>query len=330
VDDKFLNEARREPRPEFAASLRTQLSREESERVEKRRFIVRPSLALAAGVVVAAVGALIAFPSVRGSAEAFLDLFRVRNFTAVEFDPARLDKLKSLDHDNQYMVFDHQEETQKESAPQVYPTIEAAGIAAGLAVRQPSYVPGGFAMDTVMVESQAEARFSVNEPKLRGLLDALDLRDVEIPAGLNGQTVTVHKPPVVIEQFKRGSSRMILIQAKSPEVSLPPGVDLARLGEIGLRILGLDASEAHRISQSIDWHSTLVIPVPLNASSFRRITVHGNPGLLVTTRGDMNTMKQRFREGTVLLWTESDRVFALIRSYGGADTELVQVAESLR
>ena len=336
MDDRFLEQARREPRPEFAADLRARLRRR-SEGGESRRFVPRPGLALAAGIAVAAAAALIAFPSVRASAEAFLDLFRVRNFTAVQFDPARLEKVRAMDQNNSFMVFDHAESLREPGAPQVYPTPEAAGAAAGLDLRQPTYLPSGLALDTVMVEGAGEARLSVHPEKLRALLDALDLRDVQVPPGLEGQVVTVHKPPIVMERFRRGGLKMILVQARSPEVSLPAGVDLERLGEIGLRILGLDAAEAHRIGQSIDWHSTLVVPVPLNASTFRRVTVHGNPGLLVTTQGDAGAAapggagpasREHIRDGTVLLWTEGDRVFALMSVLGGP--ALIQVAESMR
>jgi len=328
MDEKFLESARREPRPEFTTDLRAKLARQAATTREPRRLALRPELAIAAGVVLAAAAALIAFPSVRASAEAFLDLFRVRNFTAVSFDRARMDKLRSLDAGKGLMVLEHASGEAQAPEPIVYPNAEAAGAAAGLDVRQPGYLPAGFALDTVMVEAQGESRMTVNEPKLRALLDALDLHDVTIPPGLNGQSVTVRRPPVVIQHFRRGRSEIALIQARSPEVTLPPGVDLERLGEIGLRILGLDAGEARHIAASIDWHSTLVIPVPLEASSFRHVTVQGNPGLLIQSRGEAGTEHERIREGTVILWSEGDRVFGVMSGLSGPD--LIQVAESVR
>ena len=76
------------------------------------------------------------------------------------------------------------------------------------------------------------------------------------------------------------------MQSRSPEVSLPPGADLAQLGEIGLRILGLDATEAHRFAGSIDWHSTFLVPVPAKEAEFRQVQVNGHPALLVTAKPD--------------------------------------------
>ncbi len=327
MDDKFLYQARRDPRPEFAESLRARL-RAGPERGRVRSLVFRPGVALAVGGAALAAVALIAFPSVPAPAQAFLDLFRVRNFAAVQFDPARIEKLKTLDQNSGLMVFNQHEVIREPGPPQVYPTPEAAGSAAGIDVRTPMFLPAGLALDTVMVDGPGEARLTASESKLRSLLDALDLRDVQVPPGLDGQTVTVRKPPIVIERFRRGRTQMTLVQARSPEVSLPAGVDLTRLGEMGLRILGLDAGEARKVAESIDWHSTLVVPVPLNASTFRRITVRGNPGLLVTTQGDFGPDRRGHREGTVLLWSEGERVFGLMSNLGGPD--LLQVAESVR
>jgi hypothetical protein len=117
----------------------------------------------------------------------------------------------------------------------------------------------------------------------------------------------------------------MLVQARSPEVSVPAGWDVERLAEIGLRVLGLDTGEARRIARSTDWRSTLLVPVPMNASTFRQVTVHGQAGLLITTstRGEDG----RRREGTMLMWTEGERVFCLQGNLSGPD--LMQMAESV-
>jgi len=327
MNDQFLNHLRREPRPEFARGLRERLRGQEQAASRPWRTINLP-VALAAAFLAVAIGALFAFPVVRASAQAFLDLFRVRGFTAVQFDPARLDKLRSLEQDNALLVFDQQEVILDPGAPQAFPTPEAAGAAAGLEVRGPAFLPDGMALDTVLVEGAGEARLTLHESRLRALLDALDLNDVQIPPGLDGQAVTVRKPPIVIQRFRKDRWEAMLVQARSPEVSLPAGVELERLGEIGLRVLGLDPDEARKIAASIDWHTTLVVPVPMNASSFRNVTVRGNPGLLVTVARDKAGEGRRYRDGTIVMWTEGERVFGLTGNLSGPD--LMQVAESVQ
>ena len=330
-NDDFLQQARRDPRPGFEAELRRKLraqSAGEADAGYAPRPLWRRVPVLAATAALAAAMAIAFFPSVRASAEAFLDLFRVRNFVAIQFDGARLDKLRALDQDHQFMVLDHTEDLKHAPPPKAYPNADAAGVAAGMDVREPAHLPNGFARDSIFVEQESEAHVTVNEAKMRAMLDALDLKDVEIPPGLAGQSIVVRKPPVVVQTYRRGGARIALIQAHSPEVALPAGVHLQQLGEIGLRVLGLSRGEARKIAESIDWNSTLVIPVPINASSFRRVTVQGHPGLLVTSQGDFGPHPTERHGGTILLWSVDDRVYGLVSGLNGPD--LVEVAESVR
>src|SRR3989442_13632125 len=103
MDDKFLHDCRRDPAPGFARGLREKLRVQEEARPTAGW---RPMVAAAAALLV--VVALFAFPSVRAWAQAVLDMFRVRNFVAVSFDPRRVEKLRSLQHDNTMLVFDRQ------------------------------------------------------------------------------------------------------------------------------------------------------------------------------------------------------------------------------
>jgi hypothetical protein len=321
-DDKFLEEFRRDPPAGFARRLRERLR--EQEEAPARRW--QPLLAAAA--LIAVVAGLFAFPAVRAGAQSLLDLFRVRSFVAVSFDGTRMDKLKALDRDHAMMIFDHKDVLQEPGPPVVQSSLAAASGPAGFSVAAPAYLPAGLALDTVAVSREGRARLSVSASRLRDLLAALDLRDVEVPAGLDGQQIAVHTLPVVIQSYRSDRHHLSLVQARSPEISLPTGVDLPRLGEIGLRILGLDAGEARRIAASVDWRSTLLVPVPTNASSFRSVTVRGNPGLLITTTKPDGAGGDRRRAGTVVLWTEGDRVFALQGTLTPED--VMQVAESVR
>jgi hypothetical protein len=325
MDESFLHEMRRDPPPEFRRALRERLRAQEQPRHALGLKAV-PALAIGCAVVVAV--ALFTLPSVRASAQALLDLFRVRSFAAVQFEESRLEKLRSLQQDNALLVFDHQEKLRDPGPTQYYPTLDAAGAAAGIVVRKPSYLPNGLALDSVFVEPAGEARLSVSEAKLRTLLDQLDLRDVSLPAGLDGQWVEVRKPPVVIQRFRAERSMAGLAQGMSPEVSVPAGMDVVRLAEVGLRVLGLDPGEARRIARATDWRSTLMVPVPMNASTFRQVTIHGQPGLLITTAGTPSADRKRNRERTIVLWTEGDRVFGLRTSLGAQDA--VQIAESVQ
>ncbi len=335
MDDKFLHDARRGPPEEFTAGLRAKLQAQGEPRPEWRRpwpaLKLAPALAAAAALI--AVVAVFTLPSVRASAQAFLNLFRVRNFAAVEFDESRLDRLRELnsakDRDPALLVFDRTEVLKDTGPPRFYRTPEAAASAAGMAsLRVPGYLPAGMKLDSIMVEGAAAARLTVNASKLRDILATLGIGDVTVPPNLEGAQVTVEKPPVVFMRFRSERRRVDLVQATSPQVTLPPGLDLRELGEVGLRILGLSASEAKRFASSIDWHSTLLVPVPVNATSFREVSVRGSKGLLVSTTGERVSPNGQRISGSVLLWSEGDMVYALMGNMDNVN--LLEIASSMR
>lgn len=325
MDDRFLHEHRQAPRPAFGRALRERLRGIEADEAP-RVFRPAPLLAVAAAL---AVVSLFAFPAVRASAQAFLELFRVRQFAAVRFDPAQLERLEKLQQgNNALLVFDDHEVLRDPGPRRTYASLEEAAAVAGLAPRKLTFLPQGLKPDSVFLEGEAEGRFTLHSAKLRTLLDQIGLNDVPVPTSFDGRPVHVKKPSVVHQQYRGSRSRARLVQSRSPEVGFPPGADLAQLGEVGLRILGLDPAEARRMAQTIDWRSTLVVPVPLNASTFRPVTIHGNDGLLVSCTGKPNASGDRPSEGHIVMWSEGERLFAVFTNLSGPDA--VIMAESVQ
>src|SRR3982751_1284656 len=108
MDDRMLHEYRREPDAAFARDLRERLRRQEGRGARVARGAVR---LLAGACAVLAVAALFAIPSVRVSASALLDLFRVRRFAAVPFSQSRMEALRSIEKDTEMPLFDQREKT---------------------------------------------------------------------------------------------------------------------------------------------------------------------------------------------------------------------------
>ena len=322
MDDRMLHEYRRTPDPRFEQELRERLRQGERPRGVPRPVIRTLAVACALGVVVA----IFAVPSVRVSAQAILDIFRVRRFAPVEFNQARIEALKSIENERGLLVFDRQE-TLQSGWSMYFPTRQGASQKAGFAVSAPSYLPDSLAPESVFVHGEEAVRFSVSEAKLRELLDRLDVKGVAVPSGLEDGWVEVHKPTVVVQRFRSSKRKAILIQAPSPEVSVPAGWDMEKLGEIGLRILGLDAGEARRMARATDWKSTLLVPVPLDVASFRQVTIRGNSALLITTTGEQQTDGRPRRRGAMLMWAEGDRIYCLRGDLSAKDT--IQMAESI-
>jgi len=335
MNDDFLGGLRGQPTPEFKAQLRERLRRQEEGADTSMNYedlpvrtSRRPWPFLAAGVLAAAVVALVVSPALRASASAFLEMFRVRRFAAIPVDPARLERLESGTIDLKGLLADNTDTIQEPGPPQFFSSVASAGFAAGFPIRVPAVPPSGMAVDTVTVRGGGEARFTARTTKLREVLDALGLIDVTIPPGLDGAQVGVRTSPSVMVRYQSEKRRIGLYQSRSPEVSLPPGVDLAQVGEIGLRIAGLERADAERFARSIDWHSTMLVPMPTNAGSFREVDVRGNKGLLLTTRGEPDPSGNPGREGSMLMWAEGDMVYAL---RGNVDSDnLLEMAITLQ
>ena len=324
MDDRMLHEYRREPDPRFASDLRERLRRYERPRVLPSPRAIRIVAAVAAA---AAVTVIFAVPSVRVSAQALLDVFRVRRFAAVEFKESRRDLLESVEKERGFLIFDRQEKILDPGPPTYVASRDAATAQAGFDVSTPGFLPPGMVADSVFVQGEGAVRMSVSEAKLRSLLERLDLDDVKVPAGLDGQWVELRKPPVVMQRFRSERRRASLLQARNPEVALPAGWNLEQLGEIGLRILGLEARNAKRIAKATDWRSTLLVPLPMNATAFRQVTVNGHSGLLIMTTGEPAADGKRRRERTILMWSTGDRIFFLQGDL--QSQELIRMAESV-
>lgn len=331
MDDDFLNEFRRDPRPEFARSLHERLDTPmKTSRLAPAR-VWKPA---AAGLATAAtLLVLFSFPAARAAAGDFLDMFRVRRFAAVPFDPERLARLKEDGLDVKALLGDDVETLKKAHKPRLVQDLGEASEVAGLeAPVAPAFVPAGAGEPEIRVTGESSTRVTANAAKLRAILDALEVNDVEVSSALDGASVRVDVPSAIVMRYKRGGEHVTFVQARSPEISLPEGVDLARLGEIGLRITGMSAAEASSFARSVDWHSTLLVPIPADAASFREVDVNGQPALLVTSSGKLAAEKNPDgvgeRQRNTLLWSDGAKVYAVM---GGASTaDLLDMARSVR
>ena len=331
MDDRFLHEQNREPRPGFVRSLRERLREVESDREVNVRFRLHPAFASAAAV--GAIALAFTVPAVRAVAQSALDMFRVRSFAAIEVDESRMDQLKKLHEqfgkESPDVMFGEKVMLQDPGKPVEYASAAAAAAAAGWSdLRTPSDLPDGIHFDKASVQGEGAARFTVRTQKLQQIVDALGLSDVHVPQGFDGQDISVRMPVSISQQYTNGKRTLSLFQGSSPQVSLPPGANLAQLGEVGLRILGLDAAEARRLASTIDWRNTLLVPVPLNAATFRQVTVHGQQGLMIRTTAETRADGTRSRSGNLVMWTEGDRVLALAGDVGAEDVLII--AQSLR
>ncbi len=302
MNDSDLYALREDPSPDFAAGLRESLRRADVRAPAAAHW--SPARAVAAVAIVAGGAGLLSVPAVRASAHSFLAMFRVVEFAAVPINERTLESLDRIDLPA--LLSQHVEILGDDGPPAPVATVEEASAAAGYEVRVPAWLPEGATLVEAGVAGARVVRVTANAVRLEQVMDTLGITDLEVPPGLHGQTLTVDMPRAVMLRWRTGAGHTRFLQAPSPAVELPAGVDLAALGEIGLRILGLEPREARTLAQGLDWTSTLLVPVPPTAQSFRRIDVNGHPGLAIEHEPPGQSLTR------MILWSDGDRVFALM------------------
>jgi hypothetical protein len=108
---------------------------------------------------------------------------------------------------------------------------------------------------------------------------------------------------------------IIFMQAESPLVEYPADVDPAVLGEALLQVLGTEPREARRIARSIDWASTLLLPIPREMVTFREVTIDGVSGA---------ALEPLDGQGGALLWQKEGKVY-MLTSEGSVEDLLLLV-----
>lgn len=274
---------------------------------------------------------LLSLEPVRAAAGEILGIFRVRKFAVVTFDPtqAQLGN-EALGANIDQLLSDNVTVLKEPGPPQSVASAAEASALAGIPVRLPATLPEwANAQPDIRVEDGMAAQIVVDRARAQALLDLAGLSDVQLPQALDGATVTIEVPPVVIAQYEKPQigpgGAFVLTQLRSPTVNLPPGVNLAQLGEAGLRLLGLSPEEARQFSRNIDWSSTLVIPLPTDIAAFRDVSVDGVSGVLITER---STPSRNYAPHYILLWQKNGIVYSLA-GQGNAE-DILAVANSLQ
>jgi hypothetical protein len=308
VSEDFLSEVREDPRPEFADTVWN-----EPDPLPARRRVLPVLAAVAAA---AAIALAFTLPAVRAPVRDFLDLFRVKRFAAVPVDPARLALLPKGELDFKTLIKDQVEVLEADRAPEAVDGVEAAEAAAGVAVQQPAALPEKASLAEVRVGYPGAFRVRLDTSKLESLARALGVASPQVSPAWNGASFEAQGWPVVALRYHRPEGGdFVLLQARAPRVTLPPEVDLAQLGTLGLRMAGMSAEEARIFARSIDWRSTLLVPIPAEGGSFREVDVNGAKGLLVTSyvkpKPGPDGSRERGHMQSVLLWSAGEKVFAV-------------------
>jgi hypothetical protein len=303
------------------------------------------------GLFTAALVVVLTVAPVRAWAESLLAIFRVEHFTVLELNPDATNNLQNNQLLNQtvsHILSDEVTVTQAPQKPQPVADGATASRLAGFNVklltdRQPS---------SLLLQSGAAAQMKLDRDHLQTLLDETGRTDLKIPASVDGAILGFRIPPGVMASYGNcgkmaphalGGSQtsqvaksaqsaptpqpadatcVTLMQLPSPTVSAPSDLDPAQIAQVALQFLGMSANDAASFTQTVDWTSTLVLPVMRGQSVYEQLPVNGNEGVLLRPRGSSPA------DSFALMWVDGGVVYAL--NGIGDDTTALNLASQLQ
>ena len=295
--------------------------------------------------IVLALTVILAVPSVRAFASEFLNLFRVQQVRVVPVDFTGMQQLDGVVGSDISQLISESITMQKEPGDPVnVASTDEASQLAGFTVRAPE----GATPSRISVMSGASFSFTIDRAKAQALLNEAGRSDLVLPEELDGADVSVQIPSGVSIAFgncpepsneseaERERQReletsgspgrvyancVIFSQIPSPEVSAPASLDIAKLAQIGLEFTGMSTEEAAQFTSTVDWTSTLIVPIPRNAASYQQVAVDGVTGTLIERPSDDAPQ-------FALLWVK-DGILYTIGGLGSNSQKALEIANSL-
>lgn len=304
-----------------------------------KKLFASPILQIGLAIVLI-LAVVLAVPSTRALADQLLNLFRVQQVVVVPIDYTGIQQLTGNDTFGKQisdLISSSTTVSQKPGEPTTVTDADQASQLAGFTVR----LPQGMTPTRISVENAAAFTFKIDRAKAQALLDEAGRSDLVLPNSIDGADVSVNipasasagygtcpEPGAEDNRLDLGSTSgrkypdcVIMAEIPSPTVSAPAGVDVAQLAQIGLEFTGMTADQAAAFTQSVDWTSSLVVPIPKNAATYEQVTVDGVTGTLIQRPADDAPQY-------ALLWVKDGILYA-ISSLGTNSQQALQMANSL-
>jgi hypothetical protein len=311
----------------------------------------RPAWGFAAVLITVTI--LVSVNPARTWAQRILAMLRVQKIQVVTIDPTTL--MSSSETDSQpyklinQFIADNLVVTIDPGKPEIVSNVTSAAQLAGYPIR---LITSLGAPNSVEINGETAFQMTINRNRVATLLDEIGRSDIQIPESAAGALIAVHIPKTVVSMYGDCPARhgygksaaqsqagamaghkmermanttdtncTYLVQAPSPTVSVPPDLNMSDIAEAGLELAGMSPAEARSFCQTVDWSSTLVVPIPRNSSSYETVTVDGVEGTLIA-----ETLAQGTRYS--LLWVKNGVIHSL--SGHGDSSAALSLAASLR
>jgi len=291
-------------------------------------------------VAVLAMALVLAIPATRVMAGELLNLFRVQQVAVLPIDTSGLKALtgnEALGNQLSELMSSSTTVTKEPAAPVSVANAAEASAAAQFAVR----LPGDRTPTSIFVSDSASFTLAIDRAKAQAFLDEAGRTDLALPEAINGAEIAVKIPasvntsygtcpePKTAQAFEGNYKRMsekyadclVFGQIPSPTVNAPADVDVAELAQVALEFSGMSAEEAAALAATVDWTSTLVVPMPRDAGKYTEVNVDGVTGSLIQADSE-------YAAQYVLLWVR-DGVVYFISGTGADASAAFAIVDSL-
>ncbi len=289
-------------------------------------FLGRHRAAVAVGASVVVLAALFSLAPVRALAGDFLKIFRMESVKTVLVDA---DHLSEMEKDPQFEGMIERLEVQakvlSQSEPEEAESLAEAGSKVGFQVKEIAELPQGLQEpDSITFFQKRVVSLNLDRELLEAMFEAADIQ-VNLPASLDNNPIVVTEPASVVQDWgDDGDLVLKFVQMVTPQIEYPQDVDLQALGAAGLQLLGVSEEDATEFAQSVDWNTTLVMPIPDNGQvTVKETKLNGRPAYVFTS-----VNKRSDTEQSAVMWQQDGFSYFLKGTY--TPDELLAMAASVR
>lgn len=310
----------------------------------RNRYDWRAVAALAAVLLLASF----AFGPVRNAAASLLQVFRVQQVQTVTLTQADLESLQAtLESGSGHVDLESFGEAWVEGVgkepKQV--TLEQAQAAVDFPVLLPANQPAK--PDLTLMQAQT-IRFKLNVDAVNEALTYYG-SDRTLPKSLDDKTFTVKIPAIVLATYGDGVSQtaptgpvdpddpsagaasgpfggagaIYVGQARSPELIVPDGVDVAELRDLLINLPFLPENLRTQLAAINDWQSTLIIPNVDGTA--HNLTIDGTPVVVYSPNSaarDARAQVEPLPDSTTVIWNDN----GVVRAVGGSIDQAAAIA----
>lgn len=286
----------------------------------------------AAGAMAIAAAVVITVAPVRAWAENLLAIFRVEHVAVLDLSSASAQGLDNNQIFNQAMSHILSEDVTVTRAPQKPQPVADADTASRLAGFKVHLIAGE-TPGSLVVRSTITAQMKLDRDRLQSILDESGRSDLRLPSSVDGAIIGLRIPAGIMAAYgpcanpaNRGyapedATCITLNEMPSPTASFPQEINPAEIAQVGLQAAGLSPTEAANFTQTVDWTTTLVLPVLHGQTTYARVNVNGIEAVLLRPRNA--GLSGRFD----LIWVDNGIMYSLMGA--GDDTAAINLASKI-